>query len=218
MNHWNDRGRLQPSTSSTRTTSWPATARSCTPSRCSGSTGDYGRRLRAAVISFGATARGAVTALSALGVRRRVRCSPSAPSRPSTRRFAVGADAPLRPRPRRTRRARSRSTAPRGRAAGRRAGRARRRRQLHPAGHRRAADVRHERGPRALPARHAVRRRLLRRGDGRSNGPARPRSPSPMFTRRPRAALLRGRPQPVVPVELGDVGEQRGAAATTCRS
>jgi alanine dehydrogenase len=33
-----------------------------------GSTGDYGRRLRAAVISFGATARGAVRALSALGV------------------------------------------------------------------------------------------------------------------------------------------------------
>jgi hypothetical protein len=33
-----------------------------------GSTGDYGRRLRAAVISFGATARGAVTCLSALGI------------------------------------------------------------------------------------------------------------------------------------------------------
>jgi alanine dehydrogenase len=33
-----------------------------------GTTGDYGRRLKAAVISFGATARGAVTALSALGV------------------------------------------------------------------------------------------------------------------------------------------------------
>jgi alanine dehydrogenase len=33
-----------------------------------GVTGDYGRRLRAAVISFGATARGAVTALGALGV------------------------------------------------------------------------------------------------------------------------------------------------------
>jgi alanine dehydrogenase len=33
-----------------------------------GLTGDYGRRLRAAVISFGATARGAVTALSALGI------------------------------------------------------------------------------------------------------------------------------------------------------
>jgi len=33
-----------------------------------GETGAYGRRLRAAVISFGATARGAVTALFALGV------------------------------------------------------------------------------------------------------------------------------------------------------
>jgi alanine dehydrogenase len=33
-----------------------------------GTTGDYGRRLRAAVISFGATARGAVTALKAHGV------------------------------------------------------------------------------------------------------------------------------------------------------
>jgi alanine dehydrogenase len=33
-----------------------------------GSTGDYGRRLTAVVIGFGATARGAVTALEALGV------------------------------------------------------------------------------------------------------------------------------------------------------
>jgi alanine dehydrogenase len=33
-----------------------------------GSTGDYGRRLRAVVIGFGATARGAVTALNCLGV------------------------------------------------------------------------------------------------------------------------------------------------------
>ncbi|MFG1793048.1 N(5)-(carboxyethyl)ornithine synthase [Nocardia sp. NPDC049149] len=33
-----------------------------------GSAGDYGRRMRAAVISFGATARGAVRALSALGI------------------------------------------------------------------------------------------------------------------------------------------------------
>jgi alanine dehydrogenase len=33
-----------------------------------GLTGQYGRRLRAAVISFGATARGAVTALEALGI------------------------------------------------------------------------------------------------------------------------------------------------------
>jgi alanine dehydrogenase len=35
-----------------------------------GLTGDYGRRLSAAVIGFGATARGAVTALNALGVHR----------------------------------------------------------------------------------------------------------------------------------------------------
>jgi hypothetical protein len=34
-----------------------------------GSTGDYGRRLRAVVIGFGATARGAVTALNGLGVQ-----------------------------------------------------------------------------------------------------------------------------------------------------
>jgi alanine dehydrogenase len=34
-----------------------------------GTTGHYGRRLRAAVISFGATARGALTALNAQGVR-----------------------------------------------------------------------------------------------------------------------------------------------------
>jgi alanine dehydrogenase len=33
-----------------------------------GKSGDYGRRMRAAVISFGATARGAVRALSALGI------------------------------------------------------------------------------------------------------------------------------------------------------
>ena len=34
MNHWNDDGHFSPSTSSTRTTRWRATARSCTPSRC----------------------------------------------------------------------------------------------------------------------------------------------------------------------------------------
>lgn len=35
-----------------------------------GLTGEYGRQLRAAVVSFGATGRGAVTALMALGIRR----------------------------------------------------------------------------------------------------------------------------------------------------
>jgi len=35
-----------------------------------GLTGDYGRQLRAAVVSFGATGRGAVTALMAMGIRQ----------------------------------------------------------------------------------------------------------------------------------------------------
>ena len=35
-----------------------------------GSTGDYGRRLRPSVIGFGATARGAVTALNAHGIHQ----------------------------------------------------------------------------------------------------------------------------------------------------
>ena len=58
--------------------------------------------LSAAVISFGATARGAVRGLSALGVNdvsvltQRAVSAVAAP-------FAVGADAPLRPRPRATR-------------------------------------------------------------------------------------------------------------------
>ena len=74
---------------------------------------------------------------------------------------------------------------PRGRAARRGAGRARRRRQLHPPGHRSAADVRHERGPRALPARDAVRRRVLRRGDGLRVG-------SPDLVRRARSSPSAG--------------------------
>ena len=45
-----------------------ATAPCCTPCNWSAITGNYGRRLRAAVIGFGATARGAVTALNAHGV------------------------------------------------------------------------------------------------------------------------------------------------------
>ena len=88
------------------------------------------------------------------------------PAQRLRRRLAVrlGADAHFERDPR-TRAARSRSSR-RARAAGRGPGRARHRRQLHPPGHRRAADVRDGRGPGPLPARHAVRRRLLRRGHG----------------------------------------------------
>ena len=58
-----------------------------------GSTGDYGRRLNAAVISFGATARGAVRALSALGVSD-VTVLTQRPTSGGRLAVRVGADAP----------------------------------------------------------------------------------------------------------------------------
>ena len=64
-----------------------------------GTTGAYGRRLRAAVISFGATARGAVT--RALRARRARRDGADAPQRPGGRRAdGAGAARPLRARSR----------------------------------------------------------------------------------------------------------------------
>ena len=67
MNHWTRDGAVA-CTSSTRTTSSPATARCIHAMELAGITGDYGKRLTAVVIGFGATARGAVTALNAHGV------------------------------------------------------------------------------------------------------------------------------------------------------
>ena len=68
-----------------------------------GSTGDYGRRLSAAVISFGATARGAVRALSALGIsdvtvltQRSVSAVASPFASVRMRRFARDPDDPSR--------------------------------------------------------------------------------------------------------------------------
>ena len=181
-----------------------------------GISGDYGRRLRAAVISFGATARGAVRGLSALGVSdvsvltQRAVSAVAAPLR-------LGADAALRPRPRATRGARSRSRTPRP-------------------------------GPlvEVLAEHDVVVNCILQDTDaplmfvmnedlgrfrpgtlfidvscdeGMAFEWARPTSfAEPMAAVGQRAALLRGRPQPVVPVELGDVGEQRGPARATCRS
>ncbi|MGH3192466.1 MAG: hypothetical protein ACRDOL_35505 [Streptosporangiaceae bacterium] len=59
-----------------------------------GTTGAYGRRVRAAVISFGATARGAVTALTALG---NLGCDRADPPQRACRRRAdpVGPDGPF---------------------------------------------------------------------------------------------------------------------------
>ena len=68
-----------------------------------GSTGDYGRRLSGAVISFGATARGAVRALSALGIsdvtvltQRTVSAVASPFASVRMRRFARDPDNPSR--------------------------------------------------------------------------------------------------------------------------
>ena len=90
--------------------------------------------------------------------------------------------------------------------------RLRRRRQLRPAGHGRPADLRDERRPRALsrPARSSSTSPATRAWA--SSGRGRPPSPTRSSRVGHGHALLRGRPQPLLPVELGDVGEQRGAA------
>ena len=60
----------------------------------------------------------------------------------------------------------------------------------------------------AFRPRQPDRRRLVRRGHGLRAGPGPTTFDEPMFDgRRPRP-LLRRRPQPVVPVELGDLGER----------
>ena len=61
-----------------------------------GSTGDYGRRLKAVVIGFGATARGAVTALNAHGVHE-VRGPHAQGCRRRRLPDPLGADHPVRP-------------------------------------------------------------------------------------------------------------------------
>ena len=91
-------------TSSTRTTSWPATARCCMRCSCGARPG-LGPRLRAAVISFGATARGAVD--GAVGARecRRDRADAPQRRRPWPRRCrprgssTTTATTPIRPAP-----------------------------------------------------------------------------------------------------------------------
>ena len=176
-----------------------------------GITGDYGRRLSAVVIGFGATARGAVTALKAHGVDDVAVLT--------TRGVAavglphpLGADPAVRPRPGRRRpSARSSPTAAgmplapylaendivvnctlQDTAA--------------PLTYLRTEDLG------GLPAGQPDRRRVVRRGHGLRLGRADDVRRPDVHRRRPRA-LLRGRPQPVLPLELGDVGEQRGAAA-----
>ncbi len=111
-----------------------------------GVSGDYGRRLSAVVIGFGATARGAVTALNAHGVHdvavltnRGVAAVGSPIHSVLIRQFDHDPDAPA-PQPRHHR--------PRPGAAGAVPRRERHHRQLHPPGHRGAADLPADRGPR----------------------------------------------------------------------
>jgi alanine dehydrogenase len=67
MNHWNDDGsfNLHVFHKNNELAGYCSVLHAM---QIAGATGDYGRRLRAVVIGFGATARGAVTALGALGV------------------------------------------------------------------------------------------------------------------------------------------------------
>ena len=126
-----------------------------------------------------------------------------------------GADPAVRPRPRpsapQPRDHRSRTS-----AAGAVPRRERHHRQLHAPGHGGTVDVPGHRGRRRVPPRQPHRRRLLRRGHGLRVGQADDLRRADLHCRR-QGRLLRGRPQPVVPLELGDLGEQRGPDALSAR-
>ena len=135
-----------------------------------GRTGDYGRRLSAVVIGFGATARGAVTALNAHGIHdvcvltsRGVAAVGSPIHSVRILQFDQDPDgAQLTPRDHRARPGPGRAVP----------GRARHRRQLHLPGHLGPADLPHLRRPGRLPSRQPGGGRVLRRGHGLRVGPA----------------------------------------------
>ncbi|CAA9470500.1 MAG: Alanine dehydrogenase, partial [uncultured Solirubrobacteraceae bacterium] len=111
-----------------------------------------------------------------------------------------------RPGPRRRRRGRRRG------ADRHRARAARHRRQLRPAGHGGAADLRVGRGAARPRAGHPGDRRVLRRGHGLRVGAADHVRRADDRGGRPRP-LLRRRPQPVAPLGLRHLGDLRGARA-----
>ncbi len=174
-----------------------------------GTTGEYGRRAasRGDHLRRDRARRG--DGAGALGIQdvsvltRRPVAAVAAPIH-SARMITFARDPrPPRPDARARQRARVRRRVPR---------RARHHRQLRPPGHRRAADVRHERRAGAVPDRQPVRRRGLRRGNGLRVGAADVVRGSDLHDRR-RPLLLRGRSQPFVPVGLGHVGDQPGPDA-----
>ncbi|CAA9499651.1 MAG: Alanine dehydrogenase, partial [uncultured Solirubrobacteraceae bacterium] len=89
---------------------------------------------------------------------------------------------------------------------------ARHRRQLRPAGHGGAADVRLGRGAARPRARHPGRRRVLRRGHGLRVGAADHVRRADVRGGRP-GPPLRRRPQPLAPLGLRHLGDLRGARA-----
>ena len=144
-----------------------------------GSTGDYGRRLNAVVIGFGATARGAVTALNAHGIHdvrvltNRDTAAVGSPI-PSIDiiQFEHDPDAPF---------ASTVNTEDGPINAGAVPRSTRHRRQLHPAGSERAADLPAHRGSRGLPSGSLIVDVSIDAGMG--FGWARPTSfADPMFT------------------------------------
>ena len=173
-----------------------------------GCTGAYGRRLRAAVISFGATARGAVTALFALGVHdvtvltHRSVPAVAAPIAPA--RLVHYEPDPQRP---------SRPLALNGS----------RRTPVAEflAGHDIVVNCILQDTDHPLVFVHDVELGAFAPGSliidvscdtGMGFEWARPTSfAEPMLTVGRRRALLRRRPQPFVPLGLGDMGDQRGA-------
>ena len=176
-----------------------------------GTTGDYGRRLRAAVIGFGAAGRGAVTALNAHGVsdvdiltHRDVNAVGSPIHSARIVRFEQDAGDP------------SRSHAlpdERPGAAGAVPGRARHRRQLRAAEPRRAADVRHRATTWAAfaPGSLIV---DVSCDEGMGFGWARPTSfAEPMFTVGDNVHYYAVDHSPSLPVGLRHLGDQRGPAA-----
>ena len=173
-----------------------------------GLTGDYGRRLTAVVIGFGATARGAVTALNAHGVHEVAVL---------TNRGVAAVGSPIH-----SVRIRQFDHEPDGEHLSH---------VITERGREPLAaylaendiivnctlqDTAHpliylaDRGPGRVPSGQRDRRRLLRPGHGLQLGPADDVRRADVRGRRQRP-LLRGRPQPVVPLELRDLGEQQRA-------
>ena len=169
MNHWNDDGSfgLHVFHKNNELAGYCSVLHAL---QLAGVTGDYGPKLRAVVIGFGATARGAVTALSAMGVNdvdvltHRQVAAVASPIH-SVRMIHFDSDDS-------STRVSHAVTPPRAGAAGRFLGRARHHRQLRAAGHRRAPRLPDRGRPDVADVPHDRRRRLLRRGHGVLVGPA----------------------------------------------